>query len=148
MISIDLYINNSEDNRADKQLANKLTIANCNIKAGCNMLHPVLELAYNPAYLGYNYCYISLFNRFYFLEAPDIQIGQRILIQAHADHLTNWKNQIRASEGRVVRSGSMGDTYMVDSMVTLDDAYDIQCRKLGAGFTPADNYILVVGGSN
>ena len=146
-MNIKLYKTSSTENTADKVLTNELTVS-CNIKGTLNMINPVLTLNYNEAYLGYNYAYIPLFDRYYFLSPPDVTIGHEIIVKAREDYLSSHKANIRASEGRITRSKNMGDKYMVDSMVTLDDAYDIQCRKLGAGFTAADNYILVVGGSN
>lgn len=90
---------------------------NCILKAGCDIMSPVLSLDYgianNPT--GLNYAYIPDFNRYYFVKTW--QWEERLWhIYLEEDTLASFKTNIMASTGYVLRSASQYDLTVTDEM--------------------------------
>ena len=146
-LSVTFYKSEDTDIKMFKSFTNPV-VKSVTLKEGCSILDPVLKVGYDSSIINHNYVDIPAFGRRYKVTARNVTIGQEIILTLHVDVLYSHSNYILNSEGRITRSGNMGDAYMVDSMVTLDDKFDLQVRKLGNGFSKADNYIMIVGGSN
>lgn len=87
---------------------------NIYIKDPSSVLNPQILLeTSNPT--SYNYCYISTFDRYYFISD---WISDHGMWQANCvvDVLASWKNSINSSVQYVVRSGSAFNTYIPDGM--------------------------------
>lgn len=89
----------------------------CILKAGCDIMSPVISLDYgianNPT--GLNYAYIPDFNRYYFVKTW--QWEDRLWnIYLEEDTLASFKTNIMASTGYVLRSGSQYDLTITDEM--------------------------------
>lgn len=145
-MNITLYSTPSEYNRLSKALISPLSKVG-NLTNDCNLKTPLLELAFDSSILAKNYCYIPDFARYYFIESMEIS-NKTIAVSLRCDVLMSFKNDILSSNGRITRSGNMGNKYIIDEMVTSGNHFTTQVRKLGNGFSKADNYIMTVGGSN
>lgn len=145
-MNITFYNTPSEYNKLDKALNAPLARVG-HLVNDSSILSPVITFSYNSDLLGKNYCYIPAFTRYYFVEEMTVN-NKVITVSLRCDALMSHKTAILNSYGRIVRSGNMGNKYIVDDMVTLQNKMSTQVRKLGNGFTKADNYIMNVGGSN
>lgn len=84
------------------------------IKAPCSILSPVIIISgdvYDPEW---NYCYIYIWKRFYFMHDATIQPGNRWEVQLGVDVLATWKEYILASTAYVARSASNYSNYIPD----------------------------------
>ena len=85
------------------------------IKEPCSILSPVIIISnavYDPEW---NYCYIYLWKRFYFMHDATIQPGQRWEVQLGVDVLATWKSYILNATAYVARSASNWSNYIPDS---------------------------------
>lgn len=145
-MNITLYSTPSEYNKLDKTLNTPLAKVG-HLIDDSTLINPVITLGYDANIITKNYCYIPDFNRYYFITEQTVS-DKEIIVQLKCDVLMSWKNDIKNSNGRITRSGNMGNKYIIDDMVSMGNHFTTQVRKLGSGFTKSDNYIMTVGGSN
>lgn len=105
------------------------TAYTCNLKNTCGVINPRIEFNFpmtqNPA--TYNYCYIELFDRYYFIQ--EWQYIDRLWVaNCQCDVLASWKDAIGAQTLYVLRSAVEYDQDIIDNfypMTTeLEWAYD------------------------
>lgn len=65
-MTITLYKNNSERNCVNKVLSNMLTFTGT-LRDAASIKTPVINIASDSAIIGYNYAFITEFNRYYFI---------------------------------------------------------------------------------
>lgn len=85
------------------------------IKAGSGIIHPHIELDLglndNPS--GYNYCYIPVFKKFYFIR--EWTFSERLWdADLDEDFLATWKTEIGSSSLYVLRSAAQYDGTIID----------------------------------
>lgn len=84
------------------------------IKAPCSILSPVIIISNDVYDPEWNYCYIYIWKRFYFMHDATIQPGQRWEVQLGVDVMATWKDYILASTAYVARSASNYSNYIPD----------------------------------
>ena len=95
MFGIDLYRNNSELNRMDKDLETGLTIYG-NLKENTSIVNPVFIVETPIDVLSnYNYVYIYKFSRYYFITDMVTINNSLTEIYLHVDVLMSFKREIR-----------------------------------------------------
>ena len=57
-----------------------------------------------------------------------------------------YKDDIKNSKARIVRSASNFDEYIIDDMIINESRTRTYQRKIGAGFTKANKYLMLIGG--
>ncbi len=90
------------------------------LKEPSSILSPVIRIedsVYNPSW---NYCYIYIWNRFYFLHDATIVPGGIWEVQLAVDVLASWKDEILTSTAYVSRSASNYSNFIADSTWTHD----------------------------
>lgn len=105
-----------------------LSLSNCQIKAGCSIIHPVIEVVKDKKPIDYNYCYIDDWKRYYFID--DITYGLGVwLLSMSVDVLASFRSDILNSNQYVLRSYTEYDSSILDtyypttSNVTKDIKY-------------------------
>ena len=88
------------------------------IKAPCSILSPVIIISNDVYDPEWNYCYIYIWKRFYFMHDATIQPGQRWEVQLGVDVLATWKSYILSATAYVARSASNWSNYIPDSTWT------------------------------
>ena len=88
------------------------TDLSCLVKSDSSIINPVIEVSVDPT--GYNYCYISAFGRYYYIEDIVFQKGIWICY-CSVDVLASYKSQIGSSSFYVTRSASSYDGNIVDA---------------------------------
>lgn len=146
-MNITFYKTKSETNKINKTLSDALPITG-SIKDNTNIVSPTIKVQYNANLLTYNYCYIPVFNRYYFVNSVEID-GDILIISLSCDVLMSFKNDILSSKVRVIRSSSSKIKYLPDSLITQTAKTNYIFKKLGTGFNVAENtnnYVLVLSG--
>ena len=85
------------------------------LKDNVSLHAPIIMIndsSYNPEW---NYVYIDIWKRFYFIRESTITTGMIWEVQLVEDVLATWKPQIAASSCYVSRSASNGSDYLPDS---------------------------------
>jgi len=146
-MDITFYKTKSETNKINKTLSDALTITG-SIKDNTNIVSPTIKVQYNANLLTSNYCYIPVFNRYYFVNSVEID-GDILVIALSCDVLMSFKNDILGSKVRVIRSSSSKIKYLPDSLITQTAKTNYTFKKLGTGFNVAENtnnYVIVLSG--
>lgn len=84
----------------------------CNIKAPSSIINPVLEVG-TVNVIGFNYCYIPAFNRYYYIDDIIFDRGMWV-VTCSVDVLASFKSQIGSSSLYILRSSASSDPYLVD----------------------------------
>lgn len=117
---IDLLYTTDDPRVVSKSTTNVSTGVDMTPKGNFDLCTPLVVLAYNTAYLGANYAYIPDLARYYYINDMVLSPGSQIVLQLAVDVLKTWDAQIRACEGVVVRSESIGSNYLPDDKYPID----------------------------
>ena len=117
---IDLLYTTDDPRVVSKSTTNVSTGVDMTPKGNFDLCTPLVVLAYNTAYLGANYAYIPELARYYYINDMMLSPGSQIVLQLAVDVLKTWDAQIRACEGVVVRSESIGSNYLPDDKYPID----------------------------
>lgn len=114
MFNINLYTLNKRDN-STKRPTGSGAVFSCLIKSESSILTPTVEVTKNP--INYNYAYIDVFNRYYYIT--DIVFNEGIwLLYLRCDVLATYKNTIGSTQLYVLRSSAQSNGDIIDSMYT------------------------------
>lgn len=145
-MNITLYKTSSERHRLSKVLTNSVAVNNVHILDGTSITDPVVVIGYDASLLSHSYAYISDFGRYYFITNIDVLPGQEMRLSLHVDVLTTYKDQIKACNARITRSQSNYDPMISDNLIINKVNTNITQRKIGSGFTRANQYYVLIGG--
>lgn len=123
-MTITLYVNNDDDRKLNKNLAGGLTIANANVYGDCSVMYPMLKLAYFTNISNYNYCYISEFGRYYYINDVVLMPGQIAIIKCSVDVLMSFKSEILSSYQTITRyndaeNANVSKSEVVDNLLPV-----------------------------
>lgn len=91
----------------------------CNIYEPCSIFSPVLKMRYSAALIGYNYLYIPDWNRYYFMETPEVQPGEIAIIRGSEDYLYSNMEEIKELTCNIIRQEFItSDKYIMDNEIT------------------------------
>lgn len=113
-MTIDLYINMSEDNRIGKelQLVDSLTGT---LKDSCSIINPVIKIeAENLSNI--NYIFIPEFSRFYFVTDAVVLRENLWQLTCHVDVLESFKDEILSHNAIIARQENLWNLYQDDEM--------------------------------
>lgn len=124
-MELSLYITNDNENVINKVLSLKHT-TEIKLKETTNISNPVVVLSdiENVDLLKCNYCYLSEFERFYFIR--DIEVSKSLyVIYLECDVLESFKNDILTSEAEFSRTIKTGDYLNFNPSTDLRKDIDI-----------------------
>lgn len=138
-ISIDLYKNTEDPKTVNKSPDLLLSDISCDPYDSVNIISPVLILDWNDTAMGANYCYISDFGRWYFINDIVITPAKKIVIKCNIDVLKTYADDIPDLTACVIRSESIGKpTYIVDNRLPVNPRVkELKSALATGGFTPA-----------
>lgn len=146
-ISIQLYVNNSEDYALNKSLSGQQNFTNCIIKENCSVIDPTIVITTNIDLTQYNYMYIPDFHRYYFIKQISIFPNGMYHILAHVDVLYTYRHSILGCNAIVSRNESKYNRYLDDPEFKILNSSDVVTKQFSAGsFTKSLDYILVTAG--
>lgn len=144
-MQIDFYKNTVPKNRLYRNLTGHL-VATGHLIDACDVLNPVIKMAYNAYHININYCYISAFGRYYFIEKYVIE-GDTVTLYMHVDVLYTYRENILNSQCIAARSSSHGNLFFHDDFVQSEAGYRYNVSKFPYNFaSTGGTYILYIAG--
>lgn len=144
-MQIDFYKNTVPKNRLYRNLTGHL-VSQGHLIDPCDVLNPVIKMAYNAYHVNINYCYIPDFGRYYFINDYVIE-GDTITLYLHVDVLYTYRNTILQSQCVALRSSSHGNLYFKDDFIQSESGYRYNVSKFPYNFaSTGGTYILYIAG--
>ena len=112
------------------------------LKEPSSILSPIIRIedsVYDPEW---NYCYIYIWNRFYFLHDATIVPGGIWEVQLGVDVLATWKDYILDSTAYVARSASNWSNYIPDSTWSHNSNILHVSQNINVGLSTPGYYLL------
>lgn len=135
------------DKRPDFTAAEPDTIA-VQISQPCNMENPRFLLNVSGVF-SYNYCYVPLWGKYYFLGEPTFLNGNQLTVNGTCDVLTTNADAIKMLSINVTRSDKR-NTKMLDNLQPSQVNRQSEIITLKNSFSPAAvgdiRYVLTVQG--
>lgn len=118
-MNVTLYNNQSAANKIGKTLTNSYVISNAILRAECDILRPRFEISMNSdtfTAVNYNYCYIPLFNRYYFINDISQIRKDCMVIACQVDVLESFSSEILENTAVIERNEKLYNLYLNDPM--------------------------------
>lgn len=115
-MTVTLYKNISDKRNLNKNLSEIKTVS-ATAKGDINIISPTLIIQNFST--DFNYCYISDFDRYYFVKSITLLTGQRIQIDMSVDVLMSYKEEIKNLTVNVLRYEKSGPSFLTDSRIPL-----------------------------
>lgn len=118
----------------------------CEIKSGCSIITPIIIIAGSNKEVesNYNYCYISNWNRYYFVTDYHYITG-RWFISLDCDVLASWKPYIADSENFIIRSATNRNPDIADDKIIPRFYNSTQSAKQVTWFDSPNKGTYVIG---
>ena len=153
-ITVTLYSFTKREN-STKRPASGGTDYSCVLIDDTSLMNPVFKLEIESNPIGKNYCYVSDFNRYYFIT--DITSSQNFwYISCKCDVLASFKTEIGTGSHYVLRSASDYDGDISDSFysakisavksITTPAGNLMSWRESTSPYTPHHSYVLGIVG--
>ena len=113
---VTLYKNTSDKRNLNKVIT-EIKSVSATAKGEINIISPTLILEYFST--DFNYCYISDFKRYYFVNSITLLTGQRVQINLSVDVLMTYKEEIKNLTVNVLRYENIEPTFLSDSRIPL-----------------------------
>lgn len=118
-MSLTLYVNGSDNRKIGKTLTSPTTAQILEIKRPCTITNPTIILHYINGIFDYNYCYLSEFNRYYFIDEIEVLTGGRVSIKCSIDVLETYQTQIKLLNAILLRGEIGQPTEITDNLLPL-----------------------------
>ena len=115
-MTVTLFKNFSDKRNLNKNLTEIKTVS-ATAKGDINIISPTLIIQNFST--DFNYCYISDFDRYYFVKSITLLTGQRVQIDLTVDVLMTYKEEIKNLTVNVLRYENIEPTYLADSRIPL-----------------------------
>lgn len=141
-----LYHNSSPNNKIGKTL-NSETVFIGNLRDSARIVNPEIMIEAENL-TGYNYAYIPIFNRYYFIEEITSYRTGLWLVKMKVDVLESYKNEIKALDCIIEATENYaGDNYLAnsESWVTKVKA-KTDILTFNHGLLDNGEYILITAG--
>ena len=115
-MTVTLYKNTSDKRNLNKVIT-EIKSVSATAKGEINIISPTLILEYFST--DFNYCYISDFKRYYFVNSITLLTGQRVQINLSVDVLMSYKEEIKNLTVNVLRYENIEPTFLSDSRIPL-----------------------------
>lgn len=149
-MQIDLFVCTAERNRVNKSdyLSNRFTM-NGTIKNPTSAMNVIIEVEKsNPVKYGYNYMYISEFNRYYFIDDIKNVSNDRWVISASVDVLHSFRTDILQTTAIIdkVENEFSANLYLDDGSFVMDSRKYNDIKEFPSGLNENGSYILICAG--
>lgn len=141
-MQLTFYSTNDGENVINKTLSQAVTIP-IHLKRETDILNPVLTLTNKTGidYFQFNYCFIDVLNRFYFIRTVRQLNSALFHVELSCDALETYKAKILSSKARFKRKIMTGDYYKG----SIDDSTKETINTYNGNVTislTTQNYIL------
>ena len=126
------------------------TLSAVEIWGECSIMDPVLKLVYDADLLDANYCYISDWKRYYYIENYDVSNGREMYVRMHEDVLMSNATAIGELTCTIVRTAQNGiaNLYLDDGKFKILNYPRIQTKKFPNALNKNLHYVLTVAGGS
>lgn len=114
----------------------------CQLKDGVSITNPVLLIRGSQFDIGYNYCYIPKWSRYYFVNNIKINTGGVYEVSLSVDVLASFKSDILSGTAYVRRSKSHGSLYVPDTSWSHSSDYSTFTESIDIGLSHDGSYLL------
>ena len=146
-MEIRLYNSSDETNKINKTLTNEIVL-NGTLKDETSVVNPIILIEANNL-TQYNYCYIPLFKRYYFIKDITVVRNHLFRIFLDIDVLMSYKNDILNLDVIIDKSetNNNADKYINDGSFVCENKSYNTVLNFNKGFNEQANYILVTAGA-
>ena len=145
-MNITFYNNTSEKNVLNKTLSNPLVLAGT-LRESTSVIRPTIVIESSIPFVGYNYCYIPDFARFYFVIDVSSVRENIWSVTLRVDVLMSFKNDILNTPAIIDHTTEGNTTHYMDSDVwqrSVKDKTDI--INFSNGLSESGGYVLITAG--
>ena len=146
------YHTADDSRKINKTLTNEIDYV-CQLIDSADMIRPRLRVKCTSETFNANYCYISFFDRWYFITGQTVENANTIIIQCDLDVLYTYRTALSNMNVLVTRNESIGSTYINDAKLPLKPAKEMKIIEFSGGefnMNIADensyNFVLNVAG--
>lgn len=144
-MEIILYNNTSENNKVGKTLTNETTISG-SLRETTDIINPTLLLEYDAR--DYNYIYIPLFSRYYFITKVESVRTGLWRIYCNIDVLESFKTEIKNLTAIIDKQKIVGNQYKDDGTIVMENRLFNTVYNFSNGFNDSGELILITAGAN
>lgn len=127
-LQLNLYQMNQENNRVDKDLISVGALSGT-LREETSIINPVILIEFNKA-INFNYVYIPLFNRYYFINEIVSVRTNLWRLSLSCDVLMSYKSDILNLECYIARNENEYNDYIEDKYLPLEYKQDIEYINL------------------
>ena len=146
-MTIDLYLNNSENNAVLKNITQIISMKG-DLRQGTSIINPTIDFQYETTISPkFNYVYIPDFRRYYFLKNLTSVRNNLWRMDLHVDVLMSFKEEILANTATISRQENLWNMYLNDGTFRAYSNPIIQFKKFpNDNLLNNDNLVLIVAG--
>ena len=143
---VDFYYNHSDADHLNKNITNKRRIFG-ELRNETSIISPVLRIQWNGAF-NYNYCYIPIWNRYYYIKDPLSYRNNIIELSLEVDPLMSFKEDIRNLNAVINKQESQNiNLYLDDGDWVMENKMFNQIYSFSQGFNQSGEFVLIVAGA-
>lgn len=126
------YCNNSDNRVVNKNLT-LLGSGDCAVKGECSILSPTFTITgmSDSTAARCNYIYIPNWNRYYYVDDINAEVGRGFEISCHVDVLKTYASQIKSLNGFIRRQEYEYNDYIPDIKIPARDTRQFTYLKVG-----------------
>lgn len=143
-MEIKLYISSDETNKINKTLTNEIVL-NGTIKDETSVINPII-LIESDNLTQYNYCYIPLFKRYYFIKDITVVRNNLFRLFLDIDVLMSYKDDILNLDCVVNKQENNSTPYINDNSRIYENRNFTSIVNYENGFDDDGNFILLTAG--
>lgn len=143
---ITFYNNISEKNVIRKTINNALTISGT-LRESTSVTNPVITIESPITIVGYNYCYIPDFSRYYYVVDVKSMRNNLWAVTLRVDVLMSFQNDIFNTPAIIDHTTEQGTTNYMNSNIwqsLVKDKTDI--INFSSGLSESGGYVLITAG--
>jgi hypothetical protein len=142
-MEITIYNNASSNNTVTKSITPIKQVA-ATFYEESSVIDPIILLDNDSALYKANYCYIPLFNRYYYIKNITVDNGRQMRLTCHVDVLMSF--DIRSLTGVVARNENAYNLYFTDSAFKILNYRQVITKAFPNSFSSNSNLLLTVVG--
>lgn len=128
-----LYKTADDRRRIGKSLTDGFGINDIEIKRDTNILNPSIIIKYFSGIMTYNYCFISIFNRYYYITNINVLSGGRVELVCEVDVLNTYATNIKALSTILVRGSVGAPTMIIDNRLPIKQTKNVKTYEFSGG---------------
>lgn len=143
-MEIKLYISSDETNKIDKTITNEIVLTGT-IKDETSVINPIILIEADNL-TQYNYCYIPLFKRYYFIKDITVVRNHLFRLFLDIDVLMSYKDEILNLDCIVNKQENNSTPYVNDNSRIYENRNFTSIINYRNGFDDDGNFILITAG--